>query len=488
LASSASPAGFSSSVTATNHPLVANYSITIPDGSTVKVQFGPTTSYGLETWQVPAPGGGGAVSLLVAGMTAKSQYHMQALVQLENGTTVPDVDHVFQTGALPTEGMPTLNVSSPGNPQPGVELVNMNPGIPVVTDLAGTVLWFYLSNPTDLANHGHPMPLKTLSDGNVMVLITNRYTGHPNDPYCTLREVDLACNTVSNQYGLRELPMPVLNQRLLSVPTPSGRIVQVNYYSHDFYLLENGHTILLCQEFLQMEVDGQQITVMGDALVDLDEAFMPKWVWSTFDHLDVDRHPYLWEPDHDWTHCNTVAATPDGNLMLSVRNQSWVIKIDYANGTGSGNILWTLGFEGTFQLLNGAPGGWFFAQHYPNILGTSGGNITSISVVDNGNYRPGTDPPEFSRGLILNLNEQQQQAQVVWQYPVSPDFYSYWGGNVVQLANGNMEICMSRPSPQYSFAREVTYVTQELVWQMTIAPPYAYRCYRIPSLYPGVQW
>ncbi len=482
LAASSPSEGFSSSVTATNHPLVANYTITIPSGSQVKVQFGLTTAYGTETWQVPAPAAGGAVSILVAGMLASSQYHMQALVQLQNGQTEPDIDHVFPTGALPTEQMPTLTVNSPGAPSLGVELVNMNPNTPVVSDMNGNVLWFYLDNPTDALNHGHPMPLKPLADGNIMALITNRYTGHPNEPYCVLREVDLACNPV------RELPMHVLNERLKTVPTSSGRVVHANYYSHDFYQLPNGHVILICQEFVTVEIGGQPITVMGDAVVDLDDEFMPQWVWSTFDHLDLNRHPYLWEPDHDWTHCNAIEPTPDGNLMLSVRNQSWVIKIDYANGTGRGDILWTLGFEGTFQLENGAPGNWFYAQHYPHILETSGTSIASLTVWDNGNYRPGTDPPEFSRGLIVSIDESTKTAQVVWQYPVSPDFYSYWGGNVVQLANGNMEICMSRPSPQHSFAREVTYDSQELVWEMDIAPPFAYRCYRIPSLYPGVQW
>ncbi len=412
--------------------------------------------------------------------------HMRALVQLQNGTIVPDIDYVFNTGALPQKGLPTLTATATGQPCPGVELVNMNPQIPVVTDLQGNIIWYYL-NQTDLANNGHPMPIKPLPNGNMMALITNRYTGHPT-PYCVLREVDLASETVSNQYRLRELEMPVLNQKLQSIKTPYGRTVQVNYFSHDFLPLPNGHVILLCQEFVNVMVGGQQTLVWGDALVDLDESFSPVWVWSAFDVLDPERHPFLWTPDHDWTHCNTVASTPDGNLLLSVRDQSWVLKLDYANGAGKGDILWKLGFQGTFELQNSGPGGWFFAQHFPHVLETSGPNITTLAVVDNGNYRPGTDPPPFSRGLILNIDETHQTATVTWQYPVSPSFFSYWGGNVVQLPNGNMEICMSHPSPTESFVVEVTYDQQEVVWRMDISPAAAYRSYRIPSLYPGVQW
>jgi hypothetical protein len=43
-------ATFSSSVTQTINPLVANYTLTIPDGSQARIQFGLTTSYGTYTW------------------------------------------------------------------------------------------------------------------------------------------------------------------------------------------------------------------------------------------------------------------------------------------------------------------------------------------------------------------------------------------------------------------------------------------------------
>jgi len=478
---------FSSSVTQTNNPQVANYSLTAPAGSNVKVEFGLTTGYGLSTWEVPAPAGGGAVQILVAGMLPGSTYHMRALVRLENGTVVPDRDYSFVTGDLPLANLPRLTVTSAGQPCPGVELVNMNPLCVAVADLAGNIVWYYM-NPTDIAHHGHPMPMKPLPNGNMMALITNRYTSDKT-PYCLLREFDLAGDTVSNQYGPRQVDMKQLNQRLLNIRTPFGRLVQVNYFSHDFLALPNGHAILICQEFAS--VPGISGVVWGDALVDLDEKFNPVWVWSAFDVLDPQRHPFLWEPDHDWTHCNCIVATPDGNLLLSVRNQSWAIKLDYANGQGTGQILWKLGFEGDFELQDSGPGGWFFAQHYPIVLETSGQDITAMTVVDNGNYRVGADPPPYSRGLIVALDEPNRKATVTWQYPLSPDFFSYWGGNVVRLPNGNMEICMSDPypdrKPPISFAVEVT-TDQQVVWQVDIAPANAYRSYRIPSLYPGVQW
>ena len=393
---------FNSSVAKTDHAQVANYSLTAPDGSQVSVEFGPDTTYGRSTWQVPAPAGGGALSILVAGMLPGANYHMRALVQLQNGTTVPDRDYVFTTGALPTKfpnAFPKIAVTSPGQPNPGVELINMvHPSfVSLVTDLAGNILWYY-PNLAAPSYDGCPMPIKPLPNGNLMVSITNRYAEPPpKNPYCSLREVDLAGDTVVDSNGQpRQLDLDVLNEKLQTIKTPQGRVVQVNYYSHDFLLLPNAHVILLCQEFLT--VDGTE--VWGDALVDLDETFTPVWVWSMFDYPDVvpiTRHP-MGLPD--WTHSNAVLATPDGNLLLSVRAQSWVLKLDYAGGTGTGDILWILGFEGSFELSTG-PADWFFAQHFPWVFATSGNDITQLSVMDNGNYRVASDPPPYSRALIL---------------------------------------------------------------------------------------
>jgi hypothetical protein len=77
-----------------------------------------------------------------------------------------------------------------------------------------------------------------------------------------------------------------------------------------------------------------------------------------------------------------------------------------------------------------------------------------------------------------------------WEF--LPDLYTFWGGSINQLANGNVEFDMSEPYPQNPTASLVTEVTQtanpDVVWQMTIKGSNAYRAYRIPSLYPGVSW
>jgi hypothetical protein len=103
---------FSSSISTTGNPLVANYSLNAPAGSSVRVQFGLDTAYGYWTSTVAAPAGGGPVSILVAGMFASTTYHMRAVIQMANGWTLYDRDQTFATGALPTNiTLPTLTVN-----------------------------------------------------------------------------------------------------------------------------------------------------------------------------------------------------------------------------------------------------------------------------------------------------------------------------------------------------------------------------------------
>ena len=52
--------------------------------------------------------------------------------------------------------------------------------------------------------------------------------------------------------------------------------------------------------------------------------------------------------------------TADGNLLYSARHQDWLIKIDYANGAGSGRVIWRLGKDGDFTMRSDDPSPWFF--------------------------------------------------------------------------------------------------------------------------------
>ena len=66
--------------------------------------------------------------------------------------------------------------------------------------------------------------------------------------------------------------------------------------------------------------------------------------------------------------------------------------------------------------------------------------------------------------------------------------YSLWGGNIEQLANGNVEYDLTDVVPG-SYIYELTdEAAPQKVWTMVLSGTNAYRAFRIPSLYPGVQW
>ncbi len=243
-------------------------------------------------------------------------------------------------------------------------------------------------------------------------------------------------------------------------------------------------------------------------MIDLDQDWNPVWSWNSFDYLDVNRHL---NGLPDWTHSNALVYSPDdGNLLLSMRHQSWILKIDYNNGAGTGNILWHLGYQGDFALTQSGvptddPSAWFSFQHFPSLI-TQSGPQTTLAIWDNGDNRvlntngeicqfyPGTPFPLcYSRPTIFQIDESAMVANLLWSDPLP--YFGIWGGSVNQLSNGNMEFDLNAPAlpPSPNVASQVQEVTQtatpQVIWQMDVpTPSNAYRAYRVPSLYNGVTW
>lgn len=236
------------------------------------------------------------------------------------------------------------------------------------------------------------------------------------------------------------------------------------------------------------------MSVTGDAVIDIDPNGNVVWGWSAFDHLDINRHL---QGLPDWTHSNALIYTPDGNLLLSMRHQSWILKLDYADGTGTGNVLWRLGEGGDFSLAGGDPSLWFYGQHEPEIVSTNGSQMT-LSVYDDGNLRidrngvacgtSATAPACYSRATIFQIDESAKTASLLWQDV--PGYFSPWGGSVGILSNGDVEFASTQPFNAVS--SQISEVTPaaipQTVWQMNVTGEWAYRGHRIPSLYPGVTW
>ena len=477
------------SVAATQNPLVASYSMTVPVGSSVQVQFGLDTSYGFSTSIIPAASNGGTATVLVAGMRAGTTYHMQAVVNLFNGSQLLDKDHTFTTGSIPAEQLPsmTTELSGVGTPSDGVELFSLQPDSAgtnllnaVATDLEGNVIWYY-----DLDAGYWPYPIKPLPNGH-MLLNVGVIDGNGGQE---IREIDLAGNTINS------ITLDAVNRALAGVAS-----FQAQYFHHDFAVLPNGHLILLVNYAETINnVPGipAGTPMVGDALIDWDPQGNAVWTWSSFDHLDLTHAPYGLA---DWTHSNAIIFSPtDGNLILSMRNQNWIIKINYLDGAGDGSILWRLGPGGDFTLPGQeAPIDWNYGQHYPTILSPNSSGVFSLMLFDNGNNRLMDSNDDvcgtagvgacYSSVEIFQLDESTNTATVLWQDNLLPA-YSICCGDALALPNGDNEfdVAYDVGTPGVSHIEEVT-PTQELVWKMDIQGQLAYRGFRIASLYPDQVW
>ncbi|MGH9718178.1 MAG: aryl-sulfate sulfotransferase [Candidatus Acidiferrales bacterium] len=478
-------------VTTTNEPQVAQYTIDPPASANVSIEFGTDTSYGKTTWTQPTPTGGGPVSIYVAGMLANTLYHMRAVIQFTGSNTVDDSDQTFTTGSLtPAMITPLTATTTAGmTPQNGVELLDLTAGQSqysvLVTELAGNALWGYSPGP-NLYSNG----VKQLPNGDFLTISTA--SSAVDGTGSVINEVDLGGNVVWSMTAAQ------LNAALAAA-TCAGCNITVIGNHHDVAALPNGHLVLIAsEENSESGLTGEPspVTVDGDVLIDLDQNHKPDWVWSEFDHLDLNRHP-LGLPD--WTHTNAVVYSPDDkDLIVSIRNQSWIVKIDYDDGQGTGNILWKLGYQGNFTLMNGTdPVDWQYAQHDANVASSNSSGVFQVMMFDNGNNRVMDDsgdicgtsgqPACYSRVPIFQLDETAKTATIEWVDDLSPTFSS-WGGNGRLLANGDIEFDECDLGSNSTIFEVTKTAVPEVVWQMQIPTTNAYRGYRLPSMYPGVQW
>ena len=470
-------------VAASANSQVAVYTITPGAAGNVSVEFGPDTSYGLTTWSQPSVSGG-PLSLYVAGMKAGTEYHMSATVQFGDGAQFNDADHTY-TPAAPSGNAPALPAitaaTMPGmTPQSGVELLMPVQGgaWPMITDLEGNVLWRYAGVP----NGTVATPIKLIPNGHLLI----NFSGG-GSVSSLLQEVDLAGNV------LWQMTLGDLN-KALAAATCSGCNITVTGTHHDFVLLPNGHLVVIAAT--QQDVSGT--TVTGDVLIDLDQNHNVVWLWNEFDHLDINRRPYLFP---DWTHTNAILYSPDdGNLIVSIRHQNWLVKVDYENGKGSGDILWHLGYQGDFTLIGGNdPIDWFWAQHAPSFTTTNTTGQFGLAVFDNGDDRvfpsgvtcgtTGAPPCLYSTVPLFQINETSMTATLL-SNQTTPN-YSFFGGNAEVLENGNVEFCEAAGGPQGNTGTIYEFTpgsSPQQVWELQIPGILAYRGLRLPSFYPGVQW
>ena len=187
----------------------------------------------------------------------------------------------------------------------------------------------------------------------------------------------------------------------------------------------------------------------------------------------------------------------DGSLVISIRNQDWIAKIDFNNGSGNGDIVWIMGQDGNFAMNNvtGDPWPWFSHQH--DIEFQNNGNQL-MTMFDNGNTRVTSEGGD-SRGYVLNVNESGLQVTPMLLQDVG--YYALAQGSAQILSNGDYEFMggqiqgappasgalapFSAPPPQevnaYQQGAEITPAGVTTYSEYAHSP--AYRLWRVTDFY-----
>jgi len=231
-------------------------------------------------------------------------------------------------------------------------------------------------------------------------------------------------------------------------------------HHHDARRLRNGNVMLLCLRPLPRALaarvrgglpgtEAHGGAIYADYLLEVTTTGETVWEWRSWEHLDVDT-AVITPQDHraEWTHANTVAELPDGNLVVSFRNISTVVIVDRRTG----RIAWTLGSPPLAQ------------QHDPRPLPS--GNLL---IFDNGPHRR-DHPAPYSRVIEVD----PRTSAIVWEYRDQSlfDFFSPYISGAQRLSNGNTLICEGCDGRIF----EVT-AGGEVVWEY-VSPHFAHEAGR----------
>ena len=183
----------------------------------------------------------------------------------------------------------------------------------------------------------------------------------------------------------------------------------------------------------------------------------------------------------DWLEENAVSwSAADGNLLISLGNQDWVIKIDYGRGRGDGHVIWRLGQGGDFSVSSSDPNPWFSHQNYPHYLDRS-----TLVLFDNGKTHRASDPSAHSRGQVWRLDEDTLTATLVLNVDVGN--YSDSLGTAERMPNGNFVFDSGSQGPLGSQIGQSIEVlpdgTKTYVQEVAARD---YRSFRMRSLYRGI--
>ena len=219
----------------------------------------------------------------------------------------------------------------------------------------------------------------------------------------------------------------------------------------------------------------------GDQFIQLDSSGELIWEWNSFDYINLSEYnPYYLErfsnsyPEEqamDWTHSNSVFYDIDSqSLIVSIRNLSRIIKINY----NSGSIIWELGDTNFMDEIYFNNEIEFSQQH-------------SVKKIDNGNIlffdNHSLLEPEISKCIEIEYSELTDSVGVVWEYILPYNLFTGSRGECSRLNNENTLINVGRTGNILEVNNN-----NELVWHLRMIDDNldaaSYRASRVNNLYP----
>jgi hypothetical protein len=252
-------------------------------------------------------------------------------------------------------------------------------------------------------------------------------------------------------------------------------------YHHDAYPMPGGEVLTILRTKHQLPLDDATIEWHVDNIVHYDRELNLIWEWATLDHISTDDVSY----DHvqlskatgylDWTHTNAcLYDSTDNSVIISVRNLSRLIKIDYETKA----IMWSMGAElASGETMFGD--GFFSYQHAPELL--PNGNIL---LYDNGGNEL-AESMSTSRAIEIALlpdSVNPDSAVIIWEYDLG--FFTSSMGDADRLPNGNTLITAGDKPNNKCTIVEID-KNNNVVWTLS-GDFHAYRTDRVPCLYPHV--
>ena len=206
---------------------------------------------------------------------------------------------------------------------------------------------------------------------------------------------------------------------------------------HEFLLLPNGDAMITAYQAVHRNLSslgGRSNGVVLDSIaqqVDVDTGRVV-WEWHSLAHVPLSEsfNPASAHPGapYDYFHINSIAPTPDGNVLISGRDTGTVYKVDRRTG----KIIWRVGGKrSNFKLGTGAKFAW---QHDAGLA-----NGHQLVLFDNSDAPPASKPlRDHSRGVVLRLNFGRRLATLKRQYVQPEGALAPSQGNVQLLPNGNV--------------------------------------------------